>query len=303
MEAIQGSTNLLANVSSSQASGTADKGTSSGKTGGEFDTTLKSFLGTDSAKKVSEEELFSALVQERLKKSKGEDALKKFQDLLTSSKDRLKKSDGYVPVEDATKEALKTLRDQGVLDAKEADSIYSQSFAAAQLDDNKDTLFDDRGGPGDPTIAVATMEQALLLSRTVMDKYDAGTEQAPERSLSEVSSGKVAVAAVGTGGGSDAGFLFKPVSESNKKLVVLLPSALGGMVQGLSLIGPNGEVLETGKYSGNGNGGRDHFRFSKPGGSYPDGVVVQATLNSGELVRYVIPDTSKRTENISRAAA
>lgn len=300
MEAVQGSTQSSSKILSTQAVGGVQKAATATAGGGEFDTALKALLGSDPAKKVSEEDLFSAIVQERIKKTKGEDALKKFQELLTASKDKLKKGDGFVPIEDATKDALRAFRDKGMLDAKEADSIYSQSFAAAQLDENKDALFDDRGGPNDPTIAVAGMEQALLLSRALVEKFDAGSETAPERSLSESSSGKMAGGgAVGSGAGSDVGFLFKPVSESDKKLVVLLPPRLSGMVQGLTLIGPNGEVLESGRYAGNGNGGREHFRFNKPGAQYPDGLTVQAKLTNGEIVRYVIRETSQRTENVS----
>ena len=52
----------------------------------EFDKTLKLVLKGDSANKVSEEDLFSALVQERIGKLKGGDALKKFQEVLAQSK-------------------------------------------------------------------------------------------------------------------------------------------------------------------------------------------------------------------------
>jgi hypothetical protein len=71
------------------------------------------------------------------------------------------------------------------------------------------------------------------------------------------------------------------------------------MVKGVTLVGPNGEVLEKGRYTGNGNGGRDHFRFSKSGGRYPDGLTVQVTLMNDEVVRYIIRETSERNENLS----
>lgn len=298
MEAVQGSIKLLSKLLSTQGNGGADKAVSQTTGGGEFDTALKAFLGSDPAKKVSEEELFSGLIQERIKKSKGDEALKQFQELLTGAKERLRKPDGFIPLEDATKEALREFRDAGKLEEKEADTLYSQAFAAAQLDENKEVLFDDRGGPNDPTMAVAAMESALLASRALVEKFDAGTEQAPERSLSELSNGKMAGGGVGVPGSGDTGFLYKPVSESDGKLVVLLPPRLSGLVQGLTLIGPNGEVIEQGRYTGNGNGGREHFRFSKPGAQYPDGLTVQATLATGELVRYIIRETSERAEHV-----
>ncbi len=302
MDAIQGSIKMLSKILPTQGNGSADKAVSQSSSDSGFDATLKAFLGTDSAKKVSEEELFSALIQERIKKTKGDDALKEFQGLLSDAKTRLRKPDGFIPIEDATKEALRAFRDSGKLKTEEADSLYSQAFAAAQLDENKEVLFDDRGGPNDPTMAVAAMEQALLLSRALVEKFDAGSEKAPERSLSEVSNGKVFSGGSVYPGGGDTGFLYKPVSESDGKLVVLLPPRLTGLVKGLTLIGPNGEIIEQGRYTGNGNGGREHFRFGKPGAQYPDGLTVQATLASGELVRYIIKETSQRAENVTSSA-
>lgn len=266
----------------------------------EFDDTLKAFLAVDGENKVSEEDVFSALVQERIKKEKGADALKTFQELLTKSKESMKKPDGFVPVEDATKDALRKFRDSGAISKEEADKIYSQAFAGAQLDSNKDALYDNRGGPGDSSVAVASLEQALLSSRTAVAAFDGGSESATERSLDEATAGKP------SGGGAGhvsepgaGGFLFKPVSDSDGKLAILLPPKLSGLVSGVRLLGPNGDLLEAGRYAGNGNGGRDHYRFSRPGGGYPDGLTVELTLKTGELVRYIIQETSKRTENIS----
>ena len=56
-----------------------------------------------------------------------------------------------------------------------------------------------------------------------------------------------------------------------------------------------------GRHTGNGNGGRDHFRFKRTGADYPDGLLVQATLTTGDTVRYRIGETSQRTENIDPA--
>ncbi len=272
--------------------------TSSGS--GDFDATLKALLAADGQNKVSEEDVFSALVQERIGKEKGQDALKTFQDLLQKSRDAHKKADGFVPVEDATKDALRKFRDTGAISQEEADKIYSQSFAAAQLDSNKDALFDSRGGPGDSSVAVATLEEALLASRTVFTAFDAGTETAAVRSLDETSAGKPKGADGGHVSEPGAGqFLFKPISDSDGRLAILLPPKLAGLVSGVKLIGPGGKDLESGRYAGNGNGGRDHYRFNQPGGNYPDGLTVEVALKTGQLVRYLIRETSQRTENIT----
>ncbi len=266
----------------------------------EFDTTLKSLIRPDGANKVSEEDLFSALVQERIKKEKGDDTLKEFQTMLQQKQDAMKKPDGYVPVEDATKAALIQLRDSGKLTEVEADTLYSKAFAGAQLDDNKEALFDNRGGAEDSSIAVATLEQALLSSRVQMEKYDSGELEVTMRSVAEASAGKNAAksSVAGAAAVGGAGFLWKPISDSDGKLAVLLPPSFAGLVASARLLGPNGDEIESGRYGGNGNGGREHFRFSQPGGNYPQGVVVEALLKSGEKVLFKIGNPSERTENV-----
>lgn len=266
----------------------------------EFSSFLKGVLTPDAANKVSEEELFSAIVQERIKNSKGDETLKKFQESLTQTKESMKKPDGFIPAEEATKAALIKARDEGLLSKEEADKIYSEAFEAAQLDDNKEVLYDSKGGGNDPTIAMALLEQALMSSNGMVDKFNDGSLTATIRSVEESSNGKMVVdgGAHSESGGS-TGFLFKPVADTNGKLVVLLPSKLAGMINSVKLYDPAGNLLEKGTHTGNGNGGRDHYRFSKSGGNYPDGLFVEATLTTGDKVLYRIPETSQRTENIN----
>lgn len=265
----------------------------------EFGAFLQGVLKPDSANKVSEEDLFSAIVQERIKKLKGEDTLKKFQETLQQTSEAVKKPDGFIPHEDATKAALQKLREEGALSAEETDSIYSQAFAAAQLDDNKEALYDSRGGKNDPTIAVAELEQALLAARVMIEKFDDGSETASIRSVDEPSTGKAMVKGSSSPGGhgSDS-FLWKPVSTSDGKLIVLLPAKLTGLATGVKLYDPAGALLATGRFTSNGNGGRNHYRFSKPGAEFPDGVKVEVSLSTGEKIRYSIRDSAERTEDI-----
>lgn len=266
----------------------------------EFTSFLKGVLTPDAANKVSEEDLFSALVQQRVKNVKGDDALKKFQETLTQVKESMKRPDGGVPVEDATKAALIKARDAGVLTKEEADTIYSEAFEAAQLDDNKELLYDGKGGGNDPTIAVAAMEQALLLSSGMIEKFNDGSLKATIRSIEEANGPKMAmVGGSHSESGGSGGFLYKPVSDTTGKLVVLMPSKLAGMIAGVKIYDPSGNLLESGRHTGNGNGGRDHYRFKKTGAAYPDGLVVEATLTTGDTVRYRIGETSKRTENLN----
>ncbi|HMO18156.1 MAG TPA: hypothetical protein PKA63_11240 [Oligoflexia bacterium] len=95
------------------------------------------------------------------------------------------------------------------------------------------------------------------------------------------------------------GFLWKPVSENNGRLVVLLPANLTGKVRSAAIyssLPPSPEnLIEDGKFSGDHqNGGRSHFRFSKPGGSYPNGSYVVAQLKDGSYTSFQIGNSSSR---------
>lgn len=89
--------------------------------------------------------------------------------------------------------------------------------------------------------------------------------------------------------GVDPGFLWKPVSESNGRLVVLLPR--GTRSGNVSIRDSANNLLDTGKFSGIHNGGREHYRFSKPGSGYPENCKV--VYNN---VTVTIPNPSNRYE-------
>ena len=97
--------------------------------------------------------------------------------------------------------------------------------------------------------------------------------------------------------GISNGFLWKPESDSDGKLAILLPSSWSGNVLGVSVLGPDGKVLEAGRYAGNGNGGRDHFRFSRDGGSFPAGCVVLVQMRDGTTQRIAIENPASRIES------
>lgn len=93
------------------------------------------------------------------------------------------------------------------------------------------------------------------------------------------------------------GFLWKPTSDKNGDLVILLPKKLTGRVEEVRVLSPDGKKsLGKGKYSGVGNGDREHFRFSKPGSAYPDGSIVYIKLEDGTTRHVKISDTSRRIQ-------
>lgn len=92
-------------------------------------------------------------------------------------------------------------------------------------------------------------------------------------------------------------FLWKPVSDKDGKLAVLLPSRLTGKIKSVAILSPDKtKILAKGKYSGVSNGDREHFRFSKAGGAYPDNAIVMITLKDGKTYNVKVKETSDRYE-------
>ena len=218
--------------------------------------------------------------------------------------------DGYCWLEDAVGDALKDLEKSGVLSSDEAKQVYSESFAAAQLDDNKDALFDGKGGGNDPTRAVNDLESALMAAKLMVEKITSGEEEVEMvevGSKSNSGSAKAGSSAVGvsSAGGSVTpqgnvvdgpnNFLFKPVSDNEGTLAVLMPSVLKNQVESLVIMDSAGNVLEEGHSTGYGDTGeREKFAFSKAGGNYPADLVVEARLANGSVQTWKIPDPSQR---------
>lgn len=97
------------------------------------------------------------------------------------------------------------------------------------------------------------------------------------------------------------GDLYKPNSDSDGKAVVLSKSSGGarfyeavptgilenvtiqykhkdGSITSWDVVRPKpkkGNLIEEGRYAGNGNGGREHYRFTKPGGDYPPQMILE----------------------------
>ena len=90
------------------------------------------------------------------------------------------------------------------------------------------------------------------------------------------------------------GFVYKPVSESDGNLVILLPEDMTGEAQSVTLRDANGKVLETGDAKGAANGNREHFRFDKPGGDYPGPLTVEVKLDDGSIKTVEIAAPGKR---------
>lgn len=85
------------------------------------------------------------------------------------------------------------------------------------------------------------------------------------------------------------GILWKPISEGNRMLVVLLATYYGN--PGVKVLDSSLNTVENGNYVGRTNGNRATYRFGRPGHRFP----APAYLEVGGTI-YKVPDPSKRYE-------
>ncbi len=97
-------------------------------------------------------------------------------------------------------------------------------------------------------------------------------------------------------GGSDV-FLWKPVSESTGKLVILYPNKYFGNTKSAAVYTASGQVeTQSNLHTETHNGNRPHYRFSKPGSAYGENVKTVLTLKDGSTITWDIGDGGNRTE-------
>lgn len=72
---------------------------------------------------------------------------------------------------------------------------------------------------------------------------------------------------------------------------------VGGKVNGVQVVSPDGgQVLAEGRNGGVGNGGREHFRFSQPGGGFPPGCLVRILVKDGSTQEVRVDNPGMRRE-------
>lgn len=161
----------------------AKEALAAGKTN--FSQVLRNFVQPDRDNLVSEEELFAGLIQERILKVKGAEALSVYQKMLDQQKAKFMGSAGYVAIEPAARQALRDLVTSGVVTKAEANKIHSQSFVAAQMDNKVDRLWDGVGTKAHPTSARLPPDIAIMRARKVIGAYDRKRETAQSRPIDQ----------------------------------------------------------------------------------------------------------------------
>jgi len=128
-----------------------------------------------------------------------------------------------------------------------------------------------------------------------------GIQPEPEQPAAETETTEPETPTVIAGGagigpqGEGGGFIWKPVGEHTGRLVVILPPQYTGHASSAYIASASGSPIEGGAYTGVANGGRMHFRFSKPGSGYGRNILVVANLKAGGAVHWPIPNGAART--------
>ena len=83
------------------------------------------------------------------------------------------------------------------------------------------------------------------------------------------------------------GIIWKPVSEGDGKLVVLLPASYG--VEAVSIVTTDGTLVEEGRYVNRHHNNRPTYRFNSAGRGYPSPCVLKVGSSY-----YSIPSSAAR---------
>ncbi len=215
---------------------------------------------------------------------------------------------------EACVDALCKMVQEGLLEPEEAKWVNGLSFRAAQLDADQSALAGEGAKSG-----YLKVEDAIKIAEASLAGIQAGGVKAEHRELvapssvttSSVTASSVTASSVTASSVTGAetfrapfseeqsGFLWKPVSEGDGNLVVLLPQSFNGSIESVSLYGGDSvadlSLIEEGAFSGDSaNGNRSHFRFDSPGESYGSSVTLGVRLSDGRNIAFEIGNPSQR---------
>ena len=268
------------------------------------------------SKRINEQESYATLVHHSLTSTHPQLA-KRFEQELKQATESYKKNHGDTNMFKISDRIVRQFVREKAITQEQYQALRNYSFGNAQLDNNRTLLSSARAedaiGDNTPVRAVSTFYKKLETNQPATSE-EIAIFRAEEAKISvqkwrekQADQPIKPTNTIAIDGGIDTlksvdsiapGFLWKPSSESDGRLVVLLPSTFTQSVHSVSLASPSGKTdLEGGKYSGIGNGGRLHFRFGKSGSSYPDGTNVVVTFVDGSTLRIPIKDTGTRVES------
>jgi hypothetical protein len=269
-----------------------------------------------SGKRINEQEAYAVLVHDSLNSTNPKLAKRFEQELKEATAKYKENHNGEVNMHKISDRLMRQYKRENEVNTEQYRAIRDHSFGNAQLDSNRTQLSgarpEDAIGDDTPVRAVSTFYKKLETNQAATSE-EIAVFRANEAKISaekfqekKISGANATTGAAGASADSvikgvkdvGPGFLWKPQSESNGNLVVLLPPNFTSSVNSLTLKDPKGSaVLESGKYAGIGNGGRLHFRFGKGGSNYPDGTIVEVKFTDGSTMKIPIKETSARVES------
>lgn len=298
------------NIDNQQEVEAAEQGSTTPESNKEVDSFiafLQKSLGKSGPAEVHEEELYSSIIAQRLEKESPE-ALAHYQKMVTEYSSSMARADGWVPMEDVAKLALKSVVAEGLVTNEKAEMINAEAFQGAQLDANLEMLFDGRGD----TKAVLGADEAMFKVKEFLAKVDSGEIKITGLSLEtpsnqghvsgkEIMTGKGVEGAEGIAGAEgplsekQIRFTWKHISDKDGNLAILLPTMLNGLVKSVKIYSEDGELIETGGYSKHTGDNRAVYRFDEPGKEYGRNVDVVVTKKNGEELVYRVKNGGERT--------
>jgi len=144
----------------------------------DFGKTLQSLLGKkQSDQKVSEEEIYAALILQQIKDKYGDQYTSDWKATYKLNAFDKPTQEKVASSERAANDSMKFFVESTLLTADEAKTIKDKAFSVAQLDDNKDKLWDHLGGGNDKTVAVTSFSNAQKLIQERLDSQTTTTAQ------------------------------------------------------------------------------------------------------------------------------
>lgn len=273
------------NTSSSQATDSPSQSSTESKLG--FKEKLAEAFAGRVGELVYEDELQQEIISYQLYQ-KDPTTETRFKELLSQAKaSGLSTSESNV-------DALGKLVSEGLLESEEAKWVNGLSFRAAQLDTTTSSLASAESDTG-----FLVLSDALKIAEASLAGIQAGGITAEYRELSITDAQPASSEFQRVSESERVGFLWKPESEADGKLVVLLPQSFTGAIENVTLY--QGESvtesskIEEGRFSGDtANGGRAHYRFDLKGSDYGEVVSLGVRLDDGRNLSFLIPDAGER---------
>ncbi len=264
-----------------------------------FESTMSEMLTADAGGQVNEEQLYAAIIYERLSATKGAETAQEFQNRYQDQQANFQRADGYVYLENAAQGALGSMSNDGLLTIEEAETVNGQAFQAAQLDSNTSALYDSLGD----TSAVAMIEMALESAETAITQIEDGTSTAGRLAFdmnnsitdqSDLSASDQTDSGSFISGDYSDGLIWKPASESNGDVVIILDSSLQSKIDSVTLYDKDGKKIEDTSVDRLDDLDRSIIFFDKPGSAYPDNMTIQVALSDGDTIQYLVKDPANR---------